>query len=462
MTRGFLPALACAALLAGGSPPAVLAGDELQALTLGEAIDIALRNNPAIAAAEGREAGAWAARDAAGAGLWPQVRLDSRLGHVSEVAEMSIPGAPAVPLGEQDTWITGATLQQLLFSGGRLSAQVRQAGKGAEAAAASLLRSRQLVAFGAERAFRLLLAAQEETEVAAKNLAAAESHLRVASERLAARAAARFDVLRAEVEAEEARQEVIRAAGVLAVARALLLQALGLEGGSYRAVSPPPPASDAPPRPGAEALVAAALRLRPDLQGLALQVAAAESGVRAARADRAPNITAAADYLYASPESQTVFSRWSVSAALTLPLLDGGSAAAHVGAAEAALFQARAALAAQQRQAEAEVRQALARAATADAQVLVAARRLSQAEELLRLAEVRFSGGVGTATEVADAQASLARARHGSLRAGAEQGIAAAEIALAVGTTATVTVAATPTGAGADDAGRERSGGGSR
>jgi outer membrane protein TolC len=459
MARKIPLALVCVALFAAGPPPQALGEQAPQPLTLEEAVDIALRHNPAIAAAEGREDAAWAAVAGAGAQRWPQVRLDSRVGHVSEVAEVGLPGVPPVPLADEDTWVTAAMLQQLLFSGGRVSALVRQAEQGAEAARDARLRVRQLVAFGAERAFRLLLAAQEETDVAAKNLAAAESHLRVANERLAARAAARFDVLRAEVEAEEARQEVIRADGVLVAARAELLQALGLEVGAYRAVAPLPPAADAAPRPAPETLVVEALRLRPDLRGLALQVAAAESGVRAARAERAPVVTASADYLYADPESQTLFSRWSVGAALSLPVLDGGTAASHRAAAEAVLVQARATLAAQQRQVEAEVRQALARAATAEAQVVVAARRLAQAEELLRLAEVRFVGGVGTATEIADAQASLARARYVSLSAGARQGIAAAEVALAVGTTATVVTAATPAVKDGRGAGRGAEGG---
>jgi outer membrane protein TolC len=84
-----------------------------------------------------------------------------------------------------------------------------------------------------------------------------------------------------------------------------------------------------------------------------------------------------------------------------------------------------------------EVRQAHARAESADGQVAVAVKRLEQAEELLRLADVRYQGGVGTATEVADAQASLARARYGLTRAQAEQGIAESDLGLAVGTTPT-------------------------
>ncbi|MHB8836389.1 MAG: TolC family protein [Candidatus Methylomirabilia bacterium] len=418
-------------------------------LTLADAVDIALRSNPALAAAEGREAGSWAAHDRAAAERWPQLRLESRLAHVNEVPVSEIPGRAPLPLAEQDTWVTTASLQQLVYSGGRVAALVRQAGRSAEAAGAARLRARQLVAFGAERAFRVLLATQGEIGVAAQNLASAEDHLRVAGERFAARAVARFDVLRAEVQAEEARQEVIRADGNLQVARALLLQALGQASGEYRAL---PPAAEVPARAGVDELIAAAVRQRPDVLALERQLGAAEAGVAAARAERYPTLALAADYQYVTPESTTVFSRWSAGALVSLPILDGGRAGARRREAQAVLVQACAALDLARRQVEEEVRQAVARVATAEAQVRVAVRQVEQAEELSRLADVRFQGGVGTATEVADAKGSLARARYGLVRAEADRGIAVAELALAVGTEPTEVSAAraqamTPEGA---------------
>lgn len=399
-------------------------------LTLPEAVGIALKSNPALAAAEGRTSGARAVLDRAGAERWPQVRLESRVGRVSEVPTTRLAGMPPLALAEQNSWITSATLQQLVFAGGRVDATVRQAERGAAAARASLQRARQTAAFGAERAFFLLVAAQEETGVAAKNLAAAKSHLRVAGQRLAARVTARFDVLRAEVQAEEALQEAVRADGNLAAARALLLQALGLSTGEFYAVAPEAAVSS---RPELDTLLAQALEQRPDLQALARQVEAAAEGVAAARAERLPTLALAADYQYVQPESTTLFSRWSVGAVLSLPAFDGGRAAARRLEAEASLVQARAALDLARRQVEAEVRLAAARAASASAQVQVAERRVAQAEELARLADVRFAGGVGTATELADAKASLAMARYGLVRAHADSGIAGAEMRLAVG-----------------------------
>ncbi len=153
----------------------------------------------------------------------------------------------------------------------------------------------------------------------------------------------------------------------------------------------------------------------------------------AARAERYPTLALAADYQAVTPESPTAFTRWSVGALVSLPILDGGRIGARRREAEAAVVQARAALDLGRRQVEEEVRRAVARVATAAAQVRVAVRQVEQAEELSRLADVRFAGGVGTATEVADAKGSLARARYGLVRAEAEHGIAAAEQELALG-----------------------------
>jgi multidrug efflux system outer membrane protein len=188
-----------------------------------------------------------------------------------------------------------------------------------------------------------------------------------------------------------------------------------------------------PIRTGVDELIDSAVRQRPDLLALERQLGAAEAGVAAARAERYPTLALAADYQAVTPESPTVFTRWSVGALVSLPILDGGRVGARRREAEAAVVQARAALDLGRRQVEEEVRQAVARVAEASAQVRVAARQVEQAEELSRLADVRFAGGVGTATEVADAKGSLARARYGLVRAEAEHGIAAAQLALAVG-----------------------------
>lgn len=60
---------------------------------------------------------------------------------------------------------------------------------------------------------------------------------------------------------------------------------------------------------------------------------------------------------------------------------------------------------------------------------------MEQSEEMLRIANVRYQEGVGTATEIADAQTVLTRARQGLVQARVQTGIAEAELHLAVGST---------------------------
>ncbi len=413
--------------------PAARAGEEAQpaALTLGRAVAMAVAGHPALVEAGQRQAAAEASVRLARAEKGVQVRLDSRYTRLSKVASLSpIPGGPSISLGEKDSWTADLAAQKVIYSGGRLEALVHQAADGAKAAEASRSRAVQAVAFNAERAFRLLLAAQQSEEVARLSLAAAEEHLKAARDRFEAKAAARFDVLRAEVQVEESRQELIAAAAGLLTARAGLLAAVGLAEGEFTAVEPE---TSSAPRPRLEELLEQARLGRPEAAAAGWRIAAAAEGVKAARGESWPTVSLAADYLWADPESLMTYDRWAVAAVVTVPILDGGRRSARRESARAQQAQAEAARREVWLAIDAEVRQAYARAESSDDAVAVAGKRIEQAEELLRLANVRYAGGVGTAMEIADAQASLTRARQGLTSARAERGIAEAELRLAVG-----------------------------
>ncbi len=399
-------------------------------ITLPEAVAMALRNNPALGFADHDAAAALAAVDRAQAEHKIQLRFDSRYTHLSEVPSMSAGPAGSVTLGDKDTWLMDLAAQKILYSGGRLEALVQQAASAARAVEAGRERTRQMVAWGAERAFRLLAAAQQERESAQKSLDAAADHLRMAQSRFEARAAARFDVIMAEVQVAQARQEVIRAGSGIEVTGAAFLQALGLPDGEFIAADATPPTGL---RPLIEDLLAQAILQRPELAAAGWQVEGARAGVSAAKGERWPVVSVAADYQYVEPESVTQYNRWALNAILTLPILDGGRAGARIREAEERTAQALAARESIRFQVELEVRQALARVVSADAQVEVARKRIEQAEELHRLAGVRYQAGVGTSTEIADALAGLTSARQGLTRALTEQGIGEADLRLAVG-----------------------------
>ncbi len=404
-----------------------------QPLTVKQAISIALRNNPAVREAGARVEIANATTDRIRAEERVQMGLDSRYVYLSEVPTVAaaVPGFPPVVLGSNGTWIGALAAQQLLYSGGRVQALVQQAADSARATAALGERTRQQVAYGAERACYLVLAAERERQVAQDSLAAAEEHYRVAQARYEERAAAQYDVLRAQVQVEESRQQLVSAESDIAVAQAAMAQALGAQEGTYTVADGGIIPSASPP--ALEPALAQAKLQRPELTAANLQIAAAGEGETAARAERRPTLSLLADYQVASPESPFQFTRWSATAAIRLPILDGGRIGAKIREAIGTCHQATAARDELCDTVAQEVRTTHARLLSAITQVEVARKRVELADQALDISNVRYAAGVATTTEVMDSEAALTRARQGLTRALTEQAIADAGLRLAMG-----------------------------
>jgi len=405
----------------------------LHPLTREEAITLALQHHPSLQEAMSRTAAARAGTERVNAAQHIQVKVDSRFVTVSEVPTLTPAGGIPTTLGEKNTWLTALAAEKVVYSGGRLEALSRQASSAAQAATVRLERTRQYVAFGAERAFLLLIAAQREREVAQQALQTAEAHLAIARVRYTARATAQFDVLHAEVEVEEARQEVIRAESDRLIAHAALLQAMGVTNGDFLAGEAPVLVFAT--QPTLESFLQQALEGRPELRAFDWQLEAAAHAITAARAERRPTVSLLAEYQFVSPESPLQLTRWSAGIAMSLPLLDGGAARARQREATAQRDETLAAREALRQIILTEVSQAYARLRSALAQTTVAGKRVEQSEEMLRIATVRYQEGIGTAMEIADAHTTVTRARQGLVQAQTQAAIAEGELRLATGAT---------------------------
>jgi outer membrane protein TolC len=421
-------------LLLTVAPAWVRAGDAVPAaarrLTLDEAVGAALAGSPLLRSAEAQVVEAYAGVDLALSRGALQVNLDTRYLGLGEVPTIDMGALGSRELVNEETWQTTFSVSRMLYTGGRVSAQVRQAGGAARAAEAGRDQARQMVACAVETAYRLLVAADGELAVAAQARRAAEEHLRVTQAAIAGGTAARFDLLRAEVAVEEARQQEIAAGSDRTAAEAGLNQALGMAGTPLVVADPGLPAWEVPP---VEALVAVALEKRPELIAWAGRSESLDAAVESAEAERRPNLGVSGDYQFVSPESATQLTRWSAAAFLSFPILDGGRASALETQAKSRRDYERSRTASLRSDIEAEVRRAHARVVSASAQGAVVGKRLEQAEELLRLANVRFAEGVGTSMEVVDALSAAARARQGVIRTRAAEGVARAELVRAVG-----------------------------
>ncbi|MBF0542824.1 MAG: TolC family protein [Candidatus Riflebacteria bacterium] len=404
-------------------------------LLLDQAIELALTHHPQITEAKARERQAKAAtRDVRSRKDW-QVKLEGEQVHLSKVPTLS--GFPpafhmsAVTLAKEDAHSGSITAQRVISSGNKIENGLRQSQLVAEASVFGTIRSRQLVAFAAERDFLQLVLAQGEVGVASQALDTAEEYLRVARNRYEAKSAAEFDVLRAEVQVEEARLDLVRANTTVETARASLGQTLAIPVEAWRASEEGLLASWT--RFSVNDAIEMAFKQRPELAGAELNIQAAQSGLAVAHGERRPSVNFVADYQRNDPETTLQLNRWSAVVVADFPLIDGGHARASVDSAKAIVSQQKAVSDGIIKQIEREVRQAHARIDSAVTQVGVATKRLALAEEMLRVAHVRYSSGISTMTEVADAQTSVTRAKQGQIRAMSDLRIAEIELRLAMG-----------------------------
>ncbi len=390
--RWFL-AGALAAVLAGaawGAPTG-------QALTLRECLLSALENHPQLRAARAR------------------VEAQGQAVRVQEA-----PRKPSLEASGSGRAVEGARdasaelrLSQLVTDGGKTDLAVRAAELEREAVLQDLAAARSDLVLEVQQAFYALVKAEDDLEVARRNVAVQEEQLARARAFFQAGKVPKSDVTAAEVDLGQARLEQTQASGTVEATRSLLSRTMGVSPRGQALSVTPPPWTDrkAPSVEAAQSGVAA----RPDLRAQGLRVEEASRNVALAAKDLAWNVAAWGGYGWSDPGT----GEWKSGLSLSLPLLDGGRTDAKVGQARAKLEEARATEEDLRQKADLAVVEALTELRTAEESLRTALLVDRQARENLDLARGRYREGVGSPLEVSQAalnrtkaQRSLAKARH--------------------------------------------------
>jgi outer membrane protein TolC len=205
----------------------------------------------------------------------------------------------------------------------------------------------------------------------------------------------------------------------------------------YTAVAPalPPVVAEDGPR---EALLAEAVRARPELASQRLSVAAQDHAVSAAERWLLPSFSlgAGTSAFGGGPLGADPFRpayAGSVDLRLSWNLFDGLASPAQADAERARLDAARANLTDLEQRVFQEVENAAGAVASARAELPAAEEALEAAKELLGLAEARYREGVGTSLELADAELELATAAAERVRVGYDLAGARAQLLRALG-----------------------------
>jgi outer membrane protein TolC len=402
--------LAMVLALAALAPPGAAQTDEPVALSLDEAIARGLEASHRVAEVTARGEAAAAVVEQRHAATLPRLSAQAgytRTNHVDEFG-VPLPGSqfrviyPDVP----DNYRSRLDAQWPVYTGGRLQALEQAASSEAAAADLDLAAARADLRLEIARAYWALRSAIASVGVLEDALTQADAHVRDAQNRLRSGLVPPNDVLAAEAQRSRQRMRHIQATARREVAEASLARLVGLAPGTpvvptslLETASLPPPAERF------DDLLRAARDGRADRQAFAERVTTSGLREAAAGAGRRPTVALAAGVDLARPNPR-IFPRgrtWRESWDASV-MVDCGRARTEVAEAAAARRTAEARLREIDSLVALEIRQRLSEIESSRAAVAAADDAIAAAREARRVAAERFAAGVGTSTDVLDAQ----------------------------------------------------------
>lgn len=327
----------------------------------------------------------------------------------------------SVGFGSANEYNLGLSLTQNLFAGGRVRAQVRQAGAARETAEITLTSARAQVMLQVTQAYYDAALGDSLVAIAEATLAQADTTL--AQTRLAHAVGnqAEFDLLRAQVTRNNQVPVVIQRRSARDLAYMRLKQALSLPLEERLALT----TLLGDTGEAASARLASLFARAPDTAALERApvreadqaVVADRAALTVAKAQRIPLLTLSSQFgrvAYPNggfPDWSAFRSNWTITGAIQVPLFTGGGIRGDEIVAEANLHEAEARQRQTQQLTALDTRDAVSQLEAAEAQFAANQGTVEQAVKAYQIAQLRYREGISTQTELTDSRIALQQAR---------------------------------------------------
>jgi outer membrane protein TolC len=355
----------------------------------------------------------------------PTAPLEERVRYLEQNAGAAALGAigglfsgSALPFGRAHTYSATLSGQQLLYSGGRVTAGVAAAEHTRSAAEASLTGQRADIQLQVTAAYYQALLAGELKTIAEAGLVQAQSFFEQEQLRQRAGYASDLDVLRAQVSLDNLRPQLVAAQNAADLAQLNLKRLVNIPlGDTVRLTTPleiPTPEELAHTELDPEVLT----RQKAIVAATAEQVSIQSENVRLANAARLPSLSLQMAYGgQAFPSKMFEFSSaiwqpdWTATLGFSLPLFTGFEAEATIARARVAERQAELQLAQVREAVELQYEQARGEKERARASIGARQRTVEQAQRVYDLTVLRYGQGQSTQLEVSQARLELLQSR---------------------------------------------------
>lgn len=401
--------------------------DPQQPITLEQAIELALKNNKDIEQARLNVQLSEEELREAKAALYPNldftVGLDNAESAASEASiDRAVEDGRILSDSDLDTNTTtfnsNIQLDYNVYTGGQRGANIRRAAKQLRFDTLDLERIVEQIRFDTASDYYDLQNSDAEVNIERAAVEDAQQTLKDAVLLEQAGLGTRFDVLQAEVELAQAQQRLTTAIANQNVARRQLAETLSL-GQKIDITTADTIAEAGTWELSLSESIVQAYKNRAELEQFLLQREINEAQREIAISAIKPQVGVFARYevLDEFDDDVDITDGYAIGANLQWTLFDGGAAKATAAQEETNIEIAETQFANQRNEVRLEVEQAFYGLQANQDNIDTANKAVELAEESLRLARLRFSAGVGTQTEVIDAQTALTQARGDQLSA---------------------------------------------
>lgn len=381
--------------------------DRIQALTLADVVDLALRNNPATRASWAQARAAADLLGSARGRYYPTIEGAATASRTKSATTSTVSG------GLRNQYGPSVSLNYLVLDFGGRSGSVERARQDAFAASLTHNATLQNTVLQAESAYFTYMATLALLGAERSAIAEAQANLTAAQQRYKVGLATIADVLQAKTALSQEQLNLETIQGNLQAARGGIAAALGLPANLPFDLAPlagPIPVGTV--SQSVDSVINDALRNRPDLAAARAQAAAAAAQIRVTRSAALPSLTLGGNAARTFSSAQ-VFSgpSYGVTLGLSIPIFNGFSYQYDIAAARAQA-DAISALADQTRQnVVTQVFVSYYALQTAEARVATADELLASAQQSVQVAAGRYREGVGSIIDLLTAQTALAGAR---------------------------------------------------
>lgn len=410
-------------------------------LSVDEAVRIGLEKSKAIHASMMRVQFADARASEAGALMLPTVKLSGSYSRLSDIpaSVLNTPfGLVQISPVVLNNYNLRLSVQQPLFTGFRLERNSDIADLTSQAAQRDFEKDKSELVFNMKSAYWNLSKALQLQKVVEENVEQIRAHMKDAENLKKQGLATSNDVLKVQVQFSDAQLRQIDAQSNVQLARIALNSAVGLPLETHvELVSDI--RHDARQFPGLNELVTRAMQKRPDIQSMEYRVKAGDAAVSLAQSNWWPQVMLTGSYVTARPNQRifpiqdTFNDTWDVSVGVSFDIWNWGSTIHQTDQARAQQAQIEDSYGLLRDAIVLDVTRNYLNLSRSRERIAVAEQGVSQAEENFRVTSERFKQGLGTNTDLLDAEVALLQAKTNLTQALVDFGLAEASLERAIG-----------------------------